>query len=167
MSKLSITKLYKFHVSNLNEIHEAMGRTALVVREAIGKGETLKVSSFTKLFALLLGAWAECRLQKLLHEKSGFATKERDLIRQKDSQLEQWREAIKIAFRKQYKLRKAPFSALDHSARTRLNFLLTMLDNDLRPVIELRNKLAHGQWVYPLTNDGRGIAQAQANLLNS
>jgi len=167
MTKLPAAKLYKFHVSNLNEIDEAMRRTALVVREAIGKGESFKVPSFTKLFALLLGAWAECRLQKLLHERNGFIEKERSVISKKSTQLDQWKETIKVAFRRQYRLRKANFSSLDHSARERLKLLLALLEDDLRPVIELRNKLAHGQWTYPLTNDGHGIAQEQAQALRT
>lgn len=30
-----------------------------------------------------------------------------------------------------------------------------LLDHDLREIIETRNKLAHGQWSYGLTEDGR------------
>jgi uncharacterized protein with von Willebrand factor type A (vWA) domain len=40
-----------------------------------------------------------------------------------------------------------------------------MLTNDLRPIVQLRNKLAHGQWVYPLNDAGKDIAQAQMDAL--
>jgi hypothetical protein len=40
-----------------------------------------------------------------------------------------------------------------------------MLISDLRSIIELRNKLAHGQWVYPLNSDGDDVAQEQMDAL--
>lgn len=167
MANLSVAKLYEIHVSNLAEVGAAMDRTAQVVREAIRRSEDFKTLSFTKLFALLLGVWAECRLQKLLHEAKGFTTKERQAVSKKKSQFERWKEAIKIAFRRHYGIRKASLSSLDYSARTRLEFLLKMLEEDLRPVIDVRNKLAHGQWAYPLTNDGYRIAAVQARALRT
>ena len=40
-----------------------------------------------------------------------------------------------------------------------------MLVSDLSSIIELRNKLAHGQWVYPLNHDGDDVAQEQMDAL--
>ena len=35
----------------------------------------------------------------------------------------------------------------------------------MRPIIELRNKLAHGQWVYPLNSDGDDVSADLYNTL--
>jgi hypothetical protein len=43
--------------------------------------------------------------------------------------------------------------------------LSEMLAKDLSSIIELRNKLAHGQWVYPLNNDSNDVAQEQMDAL--
>ena len=40
-----------------------------------------------------------------------------------------------------------------------------MLKDELQPIIELRNKLAHGQWIYLLNSEGNDIAQTQMNKL--
>lgn len=160
-------KLYQFHVANLREIDRAMERVARSLRNAISRGDETMVSSFMRLYALLLGAWAECRLQKLIYEPKGFDDSERDIIQAKRTQLERWQTVIDVAFRRQYRVTKAPLTtdSLPHSAYSRYATLSDMLENDLRSIIELRNKLAHGQWVYPLNNDGNDVAQEQMDAL--
>jgi hypothetical protein len=156
-------KLYQFHVANLQEIDRAMERVARTLRAAISQNDDITVSAFMRLYALLLGSWAECRLQKLLFEPQGFDKAERDVIHAKRTRLGQWQKAVELAFRRQYKTPKAKLSAnvLSHSAYSRYITLSNMLTNDLGSVIELRNKLAHGQWVYPLNNNGDDVAQDQ------
>ena len=39
--------------------------------------------------------------------------------------------------------------------------LNSLLEAELRPVIELRNKFAHGQWSYILTNDEEDVNSKQ------
>jgi hypothetical protein len=160
-------KLYEFHVANLRAIDTAMSRVARSLREAISIEDNKTISAFTRLYALLLGAWAECRLRKLIYEPNGFDEQERILIRSKSTQLERWQTAVETAFRKHYNVPRACLSdtTLPHSAYSRYATILDMLDNDLRPTIELRNKLAHGQWVYPLNNEGNDVAQEQMNAL--
>ena len=53
---------------------------------------------------------------------------------------------------------------LDHSAASRYKTLLEVLDQDLREMIEIRNKLAHGQWIYGLTDDGRVSSELTKRL---
>jgi hypothetical protein len=160
-------KLYQFHVANLQEIDRAMERVARSLRAAISQGDEITVSSFVRLYALLLGAWAECRLRKLVNEPQGFIDSERKAIHTENTQLKQWQKAVEVAFRRQYQIPKAFLSSsvLPHSAYSRYITLSDMLVNNLGSIIELRNKLAHGQWVYPLNNDGDDIAQEQMDVL--
>jgi hypothetical protein len=162
-------RIYKFHVANLQEIDYAMGRVASSLRTAISKGDGKTTSSFMRLYALLLGAWAEERLKKLIYEPNGFTKPERDIILVPSTRLEQWQKALELGFRRQYKVPKAHLSesSLSHSAHSRYTTLSTMLEDDLRSVIQLRNKLAHGQWVYPLNSDENDIAQEQMDALRN
>ena len=41
-----------------------------------------------------------------------------------------------------------------------------MLDKDLELVIEIRNKLAHGQWIYPFNSDGDAVESEKKRLLD-
>lgn len=160
-------KLYQFHVANLQEIDRAMDKIARFLRMAISQNDEITASAFMRLYALLLGAWAECRLRKLVYEPKGFDETERNIVKSESTQLEQWQKAVEVAFRRQYKIPKAVLSAsvLSHSAYSRYVTLSDMLTNDLGSVIELRNKLAHGQWVYPFNSEGDDVAKEQMNAL--
>jgi hypothetical protein len=48
-----------------------------------------------------------------------------------------------------------------------MNLLRDALEKDLRSVITLRNKLAHGQWIYPLNEALDDIAQEQMDALRT
>src|SRR5205823_6105728 len=57
--------------------------------------------------------------------------------------------------------------ALPRTAFARMEVIRQALEVDLRFVITLRNKLAHGQWVYPLNETHDEIAQEQMNALRT
>lgn len=160
-------KLYQFHVANLQEIDRAMDKVARSLRTFVSQNDEISVSAFIRLYALMLGAWAECRLRKLVYEPHGFNSDERELILAESTQLRQWQKAVELAFRRQYNIPKASLSAsvLPHSAYARFDTLSRMLEKDLGSTIELRNKLAHGQWVYPLNSNCDDVAQEQMNAL--
>lgn len=149
-------KLYKYHVENLRELERAITQTARLAKAEIGRGDPQNcLRSLLRLYSFLLGAWAECRLKKLLHEQRGFEQFEREEILSKQTQLEQWKATVDGAFRKHHKIRKASLDSrvlgVSHAARREA--LHGVLDGELRIIIEIRNKLAHGQWKYPLNSD--------------
>lgn len=160
-------KLYRFHVENLRAVDAGLERVARSIRDAIGRSDSHTVYAFVRVYALLLGAWAECRLRKLLYEPSGFTNQQRTAIVSKQTQLDQWQAALEKAFRKQYNVKRALLSTnnLTFTAYSRYVALSEMLANDLRHIVELRNKLAHGQWAYPLNDDGNDVAQEQMDAL--
>jgi len=154
-----IKKLYKYHVANLRSIQTAIKSIALSTRRAIAEEKQQSTDSFVRLYAFLLGAWAETRLNKLLFEPISFQEAERQLILSKSTQLEKWQIAVELAFRKQYTIPFAELTeaTLPFTAFARYSVILDILDKDLRSAIEIRNKLAHGQWIYPLNNDGTNV----------
>ena len=116
----------------------------------------------------MLGAWAECRLLKLLYEPDAFSDAER-LIILAENALARWEKVIETAFRRHYRIRAAKLQppALPKTAHARLQVLTSVIREDLRWIITLRNKLAHGQWAYPLTDDLQDIAQEQMDALRT
>lgn len=152
-------QLYKWHVANTRSIEIAMKAASISCRRAIAEDNISAVQSFQSLYSLLLGAWAENRLRKLLYEPSGLDDDERrDVVRQR-SMRKQWLRVTEIGYRKHYNVQNAELSdqTLPFSAFAQFSILTEMLDSDLRSVIEIRNKLAHGQWVYPLNSRGSEI----------
>lgn len=162
-------KLYEFHVKNLRAIDNAIECVSRPFRIAISQGEEDTIFTFVRLYAFLVGAWAECRLRKLIYEPRSFTEHERNIIRSKDAQLDKWLAAVELAFRSQYGVHRAELSedTLSHATYSRFTTLQSMLDQDLRSIIGLRNKLAHGQWAYPLNSDENDIAQEQMDALRT
>lgn len=160
-------KLYRFHVCNLRSIEVAMGNTALSARKAIAEENSHAIASFIRLFSFLIGAWAETRLSKLLFERNGMAAEDRNTVISQPTQLERWHKSVEIAFRSKYGVPTAVLSetTLRHAANARYTSLVDVLGTDLRSIIEIRNKLAHGQWVYPLNSEGNDVEEDKYNDL--
>lgn len=163
------TKLYSQHVANLRELQAALGNVARLARAAIASQDPERsLRTLLRLYAFLLGAWAECRLRKLLHEEFGFSEAERTAILQCKTQLEQWQATVDAAFRKHYKLPQAELNTrtLGVTVSARRDALLEVLNEDLRIIIEIRNKLAHGQWIYPFNSEGTIVEQDKYKRIN-
>jgi hypothetical protein len=163
------TKIYRYHVANLREIELALGHTERLARGAIASRDPQKsLRSLLRLYAFLIGAWAECRLRKLLHEPSGFQVADRNQVINKPMQLEQWQTTVDVAFRKHHGIPKARLvpQVLGVSHAARREALHDVLDKELRNIIEIRNKLAHGQWVYPLNDDGTAVLEEKYKAIN-
>lgn len=166
---LPAEELYSFHNMNLHAVDSGVTHIGRQLRRAIAAGEDETVFVLLRIYMLLIGAWAECRLSKLLYESNGFTEDERAKILLNSSKIDQWFMAVEIGFRKQYKLPKSVLCppALPETAFYRLTSIRNMIDTDLRSIIEVRNKLAHGQWKRTLTNDGMGIANDQMKILGT
>ena len=163
------SRIYKYHVTNLRELERAISHTSRLARSEIASKDPQKsLRSLLRLYAFLIGAWAETRLKKLLFEESGFDRQTRETIESRGSKLEQWQEAIDQSFRKHHNVRIAPLNdrtlGVSHAARR--NALHDVLQNEIRIVIEIRNKLAHGQWVYPFNSEETTIEQEKYQQIN-
>lgn len=160
--------LYAYHVANTRRINVALKKVILNIRDAISKDDKIIIDAFLPLYMLLLAAWAECRLKKILYESNGFSDVERERVtlkplpsgrKNKRTQYEQWQEIIDASFEKHYCILTADFSTLLSTEDFhKYNTLKILLETELRPIIEIRNKLAHGQWEYPLNSSGNDIS---------
>ncbi|WP_244666073.1 hypothetical protein [Rhizobium ruizarguesonis] len=163
------SKLYKAHVANLRELDIAISVVRRQARAAIARKDPEKsLDAQVRLLAFLTGAWAETRLNKLLHEEFGFSAAERDKILEEDTQIERWKKAVDVAFRKNIGKPKAKLgrATLGVAGSARRDVIHEIIESDLRIIIEIRNKLAHGQWHFPLSNDGTKIESKKYTLIN-
>jgi hypothetical protein len=159
--------IYAFHVANLREVdrgHERIGRE---LRRALADGDDTSVSALTKIYALSLAVKVECRLNKLMYEPN-VTEEDREAILAGGEQVERWQAAVELGLRKHWARRGDDLSelSLGHDIHARYHTLRAAIGNDLRPVIELRNKLAHGQWVFPLT-ETNDVAKPQKAALEN
>ncbi len=161
--------LYRFHVANVRSVRAALDQVARLARRAIAREDEATLIPLVRLYGLLLGTWAECRLRKVLYEDRGLNDSERVAVLGVDQQYERWTLALELSMRRHYGVPKAELvpPVVPHSAYSRYAALLNMLEKDLRPIIELRNRLAHGQWVYAFTTDEQSISAEQMRALNT
>lgn len=161
--------LYKYHVANLRSLEIAIGNTSISARKAISEENIPAVESFTRLYAFLLGAWAETRLHKLINENGAYNDQNKEIIFSQRTQLDQWHKTIEVSYREYFTVPRASLSLenIPHTAFHRLNTLTSILNEDLKSVIEVRNKLAHGQWVYPLNSSCTNVEADKYRLINN
>jgi hypothetical protein len=157
--------IYKFHVANLREVDRGLQHLGRELRRVLSEGDEASASALTKVYALALAVKVECRLNKLAYEPN-VSKADRVVLLGVEEQVNRWHAAVELGLRKHY---VGPNAALDelnlgHDIYARYRTLSDAIQDDLRPVIELRNKLAHGQWVYPLSKSN-AIAKVQKAAL--
>ena len=159
-------KLYRYHVANLRAIQRGLDDCLASGRQAVAMGDKFATTTHTRLYMLLLGVWAEGRLLKLLYEPNAFSDADRGAVRDEKA-LQRWHAIVEHAFRRHYKIPRQALQppALPSTAHLRLTAIKSTLEDDLKPIVTLRNKLAHGQWEYPLNDVLDDVAQAQMDAL--
>ena len=160
-------KLYRAHVYNLRAVSSSFDCILRELNGNLARKNVTTSDALLKTAMLLLGAWAENRLRKLVFEPNGFTAVERSRIDAAITQLECWKCALELGFRRRHQLPYAHLeAALPITSRARYQILYDILNNDLRPVIEARNKLAHGQWIRPLNNSNDDFSPHIAASIN-
>jgi hypothetical protein len=165
---LSYGDLYKAHVLNLRSVDAGIAQTERQLRAAISRCDESATKTLLFVLLLLSGSWAECRLRKLLFEPNGFSAADRQSITSSRTQLDWWKSSVELGFRKRHNIKRANLvTALPVTPRLRYLALIEALENDLRPIIEMRNTLAHGQWARPLNSDCTDISGPMIVALNN
>jgi hypothetical protein len=160
--------IYRFHVANLREVEHGFAQIGRQLRRALADGDPATVSALTKAYALTLAVKVECRLAKLIYEPNLDAS-DREALLMVGNHVERWQAAVKLGLTKHWSTRGEELTelSLGHDVYARYQTLRAAIDDDLRPLIELRNKLAHGQWVYPLLEVSNEIAVPQKRALEN
>lgn len=165
---LSPEELYQAHVLNLRSVKIGVERVERELRSAISRGDEVSSEALLKILLLLVGGWAECRLRKLLYEPNGFGEEDRRKITAERHQLGWWRKSLEVGFRKRYQIPRANLqNSLRPTARMLYIEMFNAVDSDLKPIIEIRNTLAHGQWARPLNSDSTDISSNMIRSLNN
>lgn len=163
-------ELYRFHCANLRALEEAFRGVQLTVRRAIRQGNDKLVFANTSLLAFLLATWVEVRLHKLLYEPTGFGAADRERILKPLTLYGRWRRALIVATKRAYGLSIRGRLAEDTIPKTafdRYSTLRNTLDEEIRPLLEVRNKLAHGQWKYPLNAKSSDVSRNTSKVIRT
>lgn len=144
--------IYSAYVDNLNYIEYSLSDTFKQLKLKIkeNKDNDKEFHSNTKLLILLIGIWSEARLMKLISERNIFNKREIQLIESEKIKTNQWKLVIELSFRKHYKIYFGDELTKDNlkpDIYQKYVNIIEYVEIYITSIIEVRNKLAHGQWV--------------------
>lgn len=99
------------------------------------------ITDYTRLYALVFSAWSEAQLVQILHTPNSFCGKEIQRVQKKNTISAKWKQMISIAFDKSGNARR------NESIKRRTEQVEFVIDNYIFPMSQIRNKIAHGQWI--------------------
>lgn len=175
--------MYKKWCENVSTLDEAIEQVQRDLRLSISRKEDGKIYNYTKLLSYLVVCWCEARIMKLIHEPASIITTKRGVIN-KPKSFEQaeinqiissptlkdkWLTALQIAISKAYNVpldSSFPGSLL-FTPRSRYLEIEELISVELLPSIELRNRIAHGQWKQAFSNDLKSFSQLHTTSLRT
>lgn len=148
MYSLPRNHAFRLHADNLAAVRAGLVQAERLHKNAIREGDGAAVSFLGRMHAINVGMMAEARLNKILWDPQGFNALERELLVAARSHFDRWMLTVDLAFRRHYRVpvHEKLGQSLDRAVAAQLQELRGTLEQDLKPVIEDRNKTAHGQW---------------------
>jgi hypothetical protein len=146
---------YRKHSANARRVGKGLTQAERAHKSAIGGGDAVAIDFAARVHHMTVGLLAEGLLRKTIADPAGFNDRERKLLGQERSQLERWKTAVELSFRRQYVVPihlTVDASSTSPAIASQYNNVLGLLDVDLAEIIEDRNKIAHGQWAWLLNS---------------
>jgi hypothetical protein len=112
------------------------------INNCLRKGDFHSLHIYTNIYLLIYSAWTEASLVKLVHTPSGFTLDEKKKILKDQDVLNKWKQCVNTAF--------AKFRSGGSEIPNKKKKIHRYLDDYLKTQANIRNKVAHGQWEYPL-----------------
>jgi hypothetical protein len=160
---------YRKHSDNARLVLKGLTQAERAHKAAIGSGQPVSIDFAARVHHMTVGLVAETLLRKLVADPAGFNDRERSLLAQQRSQLDRWKRAVELAFRRHYAIPihlEIDESSTTSVVATQYSELITLLEGDLSEIIEDRNKIAHGQWAWTLNNKETAFTGVAPPTLN-
>lgn len=148
MDEIGQKTVFAAQCENVRALLKARGQISRAINDAMKQKNDASVSVLSRSLALVFCAWVEASFSKLIHTPYGFTLTEIDDIKKAiafGSVVSGWERAITIAMT-DHDLVKSNFQEADS---VRLKGCVDLL---VKSPSELRNKIAHGQWVEALNS---------------
>jgi hypothetical protein len=139
--------IYKACVENLREIKRQRKNLKRLFNNSIKSKNHQSFELLTKLYALLYSSFAEVCFTKTIHTPYGISNDEIHQIQTQRNLDQKWLKCFELAF-----------SRIDNMAnkgeiQNKKQLLGRHLETYIVGPSQIRNKIAHGQWVIALNND--------------
>jgi len=175
--------MYKKWCENVKTLEDAIEQIQRDIRLFIAKRQESNVYSYNKLLSYLIICWCEARIMKLIYEPEYIFNNKRGAFKKSKSfeqdeienvyntkeLKEKWLKALQIAISKRHKisLDKDFPKSLPFTSRARYYEIEDLINNKLLPSIEVRNRIAHGQWKHAFTFDLKSFSQSHTTALRT
>lgn len=147
-------QLQSFHRKNYKQVNSAVKQIARSVRSAIARNDEAASSHLKNVLLMMVAVKSEARILQILYIPNGFTESQRRIVLGERTLYDKWQKTVEMAFRSNYGISRNSEiqDHLVHSNVARLNSIHDFIANDLHDLIHIRNKLAHGQWFYPMND---------------
>lgn len=169
MSSLPPDHPFRRHSANLRSISAGLTQAERVHKAAIRIADAAATDFMARMHQLMIGLLAEAQLRKIISDPDGFNDKERKLLAQERTQIDRWLRAVELAFRRHYAVPvhlEIDVSTTAAAIPGQFTAITRLLCDDLEPIIDDRNKLAHAQWQWVLNSKETAFIGAAASPLN-
>lgn len=146
MTDAEIKNIHVIQSRNVRHLKRVQKNMTMDINHYLIKNDSFQVSIKTKLFSLLFSALSEAQFTQILHTPFGFLHSEILKIQNQRSLVESWFLMLDIA------LQKVGDWKTNKDLETRRTTLKKIIGEYIEKPQELRNKIAHGQWVQALNS---------------
>ncbi|MGI2107371.1 hypothetical protein ACRN9A_19770 [Shewanella frigidimarina] len=148
----------KAHSKNRAKIKKAITQLNRSLNQAIKENKKELEHANVRMIIIMYAAYLESTLSYLLYSyETQIKIQSVNYILDKRSEYDRWAGFIEFTFRRNFlagKRKALNLVNLKHTNFQRYTYITELLDNDVRAIIEIRNKLAHGQWAIAFNSDG-------------
>jgi len=160
---------YKYHQENVLAIEEGLGFVMGNIRGGIVQEHLAKSTEERKrakryvliqsrILSGLIVSWSEEIIKRLFYEPNAFSVIQIQKLHELNLQ-QKWEFSLKAAFCKAYNVRNSNgtplFNGLDienqsnlgRTAKDRFKHAMNLINDELLPAINIRNKVQHGEWI--------------------
>lgn len=140
-------EIYDLHVlqsHNVRRLKQAQENLIKDINFYLKKQDNFQVEIKTKLLALLYSALSEAQFIQIVHTPNGFTYSEIQTIKSKKPLAEKWKTMVDLA------MGRIDDWQSDSNLLNKRDKLHDIIKTYIEDPQELRNRIAHGQWIYAL-----------------
>lgn len=147
MTDQEIKNIHVIQSRNVRYLKRVQKNMTMDINHYLIKNDDFQVGIKTKLFSLLYSALSEAQFTQILHTPYGFQHSEILKIQNQRSLVDSWHFMLDIA------LQKVGDWKTNKDLETRRETIKKIIGEYIEKPQELRNKIAHGQWVHALNSN--------------
>jgi len=146
MTDLEIKNIHILQSRNVRHLKQVQKSLTIDINLYLIKNDLFQIGIKTKLYSLLYSALSEAQFTQILHTPFGFFHSEILTIQSQRSLVDRWNYMLDLS------LEKVGDWKINKDLEARRKFLKETISEYIEKPQELRNKIAHGQWVHSLNS---------------